>query len=116
MTEETKLLDTEIQNYEHDGNEMELTAKEELENLISRLNSSTASDKLYQILVTIRSQYSNVESSSFPGKNKKFGPSMLKYSALIRVLVHSTTPSPSVVSNYVIGIVNFLYFRSIFDA
>ena len=70
MTEATKLSGTQItqpQNCEPDAREMDPTAKEELKNLISMLDSSSTSDKLYNILVTIRSQYSNVDGSNISG-------------------------------------------------
>ena len=43
-------------------------SQEELRNLIFKLDSSMTSDKLYEILLKIRSDYSNTEDSDVPGK------------------------------------------------
>ena len=39
-----------------------------LKDLVEKLSTSTSSDKLYEILVEIRSDYSNVDDTKIPGK------------------------------------------------
>ena len=49
-------------------NELNLIKMEGLQELVDKLSTSTSSDKLYEILVEIRSDYSNVDDTKIPGK------------------------------------------------
>ena len=52
----------------NDGGEaIAVTEGEGLETLLARLDTNTAADQLYQTLISIRSQYSNVEGPCNPG-------------------------------------------------
>ena len=49
------------------GEDIAVTEGEALETLLARLDTNTAADQLYQTLLCIRSQYSNVEGPCNPG-------------------------------------------------
>ena len=49
------------------GEDIAVTEGEALEPLLARLDTNTAADQLYQTLISIRSQYSNVEGPCNPG-------------------------------------------------
>ena len=50
-------------------NELNLIKMEGLQELVDKLSTSTSSDKLYEILVEIRSDYSNVDDTKRTGKH-----------------------------------------------
>ena len=65
----SSIRSTTTANSEYSDEEIDPDTKQELQNLTLQLNSSLASEKLYEILLKIRF-YTNAEGTNVPGMNK----------------------------------------------
>ena len=67
-TTTSQLCDTNTSTANSIDKELNVLKMGGLKDLVEKLSTSTSSDKLYEILVEIRSDYSNVDDTKIPGK------------------------------------------------
>ena len=67
-TTPSQLCDTNTSTANSIDKELNVLKMGGLKDLVEKLSTSTSSDKLYEILVEIRSDYSNVDDTKIPGK------------------------------------------------
>ena len=67
-TATSQLCDTNTSTANYIDEELNVIEMGGLKDLVEKLNNSTSSDKLYEILVEIRSDYSNVDDTKMAGK------------------------------------------------
>ena len=68
-TTTSQLCDTNISTPNSIDKELNVLKMGGLKDLVEKLSTSTSSDKLYEILVEIRSDYSNVDDTKRTGKH-----------------------------------------------
>ena len=64
----SQLCDTNTSTANSIDKELNVLKMGGLKDLVEKLSTSTSSDKLYEILVEIRSDYSNADDTKIPGK------------------------------------------------
>ena len=67
-TTPSQLCDTNTSTANSIDEELNVIEMGGLKDLVEKLSNLTSSDKLYEILVEIRSDYSNVDDTKIPGK------------------------------------------------
>ena len=67
-TTTSQLCDTNTSTANSIDKELNVLKMEGLKDLVQKLSTLTSSDKLYEILVEIRSDYSNADDTKIPGK------------------------------------------------